>query len=57
MLAVMAIGLGPAWFAVALAVWAPLVSLARAAMGVHYLSDVIAGIVMGLAIGVILTVV
>jgi len=56
MLAVIAIGLGPAWFAVALAIWAPLVSLARAAMGVHYLSDVLAGIVLGLAIGVILIV-
>ena len=40
MLAVMAIGLGPAWFAWVVAIWAPLVSLARVATGVHYLSDI-----------------
>jgi len=57
MLAVMTIGFGPVWFAATLAVWAPLVSLARAAMGVHYLSDVLAGMALGAAIGVILTVV
>lgn len=53
MLAVMAIGLGPAPFAVLLAVWAPLVSLARVAMGVHYISDVLAGTVLGAAIGLL----
>lgn len=47
-LAVMAIGLGPAWFAVALLIWAPLVGLARIAMGVHYLSDVIVGMLIGI---------
>jgi len=59
MLAVMAIGLGPAWLAIALVAWAPLVSLARAAMGVHYFSDVLAGMVLGvvIGIGIILTVV
>jgi undecaprenyl-diphosphatase len=55
MLAVMAIGLGPAWLAIALVVWAPLVSLARAAMGVHYISDVLAGIILGVIIGAVLT--
>ncbi len=53
MLAVVAVGLGPAWFGLILAIWAPLVVLARVAMGVHYLSDVIAGAVLGLAIGLI----
>jgi membrane-associated phospholipid phosphatase len=43
MLAVLAAGLGPAWLAGLLLVWAPLVGLARVAMGVHYLSDVVAG--------------
>jgi len=51
LLAVLAIGLGPVWFGWLLAVWAPLVILARVAMGVHYLSDVIAGAILGLVIG------
>jgi undecaprenyl-diphosphatase len=51
MLAVMAIGLGPIWFAAALVVWAPLVGLGRVAMGVHYFSDVLAGAVLGILMG------
>ncbi len=51
MLAVMAVGLGPAWFAVLLCAWAPLVVLARVAMGLHYLSDVLAGALFGLVMG------
>jgi len=51
MLAVLGFGLGPAWFGLVLLVWAPLVVLARVAMGVHYLSDVLAGTLLGLAIG------
>jgi len=51
MLAVVALGLGPAWFGLLLAVWAPLVCLARVAMGVHYLSDVLAGMLLGLLLG------
>ena len=51
MLAVLAIGLGPAWFALILVIWAPLVCLARVAMGVHYLSDVIAGALIGIFMG------
>ena len=54
MLAVVVLGLGPQWLGVLLLVWAPLVGLARVAMGVHYLSDVLAGMVLGLAIGVLL---
>ena len=57
MLAVVMIGLGPAWLVWLLAVWAPLVGLARAAMGVHYLSDVLAGMVLGLVMGVLVGVV
>lgn len=55
MLLVLAIALGPAWFALLLAVWAPLVSLARVAMGVHYLSDIAAGSLLGLLVGLALT--
>jgi undecaprenyl-diphosphatase len=51
MLAVLAAGLGPAWFAILLLVWAPLVGLARVAMGVHYVSDVIAGALIGIFMG------
>ncbi|MCL4528819.1 MAG: phosphatase PAP2 family protein [Chloroflexi bacterium] len=53
MIAVVAIGLGPAWIALALLIWAPLVALARVAMGVHYVSDVIAGFVVGILMGLI----
>jgi len=53
MLAVVALGLGPAWFAVLLVVWAPLVILARVAMGVHYLSDVLAGALVGVGTGIL----
>lgn len=53
MLAVLALGLGPLWFGFLLLAWAPLVSLARASMGVHYLSDVVAGMVLGVGMGII----
>ena len=54
MLAVVALGVGPWPFALALAIWAPLVALARAAMGVHYLSDVVAGAGLGAVVGAII---
>lgn len=53
MLAVLGIALGPAWFAALLLAWAPLVALARVAMGVHYLSDVVVGTGVGLVIGLV----
>lgn len=51
LLAVLGIGLGPAWLGVFLVIWAPLVMLARVAMGVHYLSDVLAGALLGGLLG------
>lgn len=51
MLVAAAAAWGPSWLAGLLGVWAPLVALARVMMGVHYLSDVIAGAVLGLGIG------
>lgn len=51
LIAVLAAGMGPGWLALALCVWAPLVALARVAMGVHYLSDIVAGALVGLAAG------
>lgn len=54
MLAVLAIGTGPVWFAVLLVLWLPVVSLARVAMGVHYLSDIFAGMMVGILAGLAL---
>ena len=54
LLATLAVGLGPTWFGLLLFIWAPLVILSRAAMGVHYLSDVVAGAIMGVIIGVMI---
>jgi undecaprenyl-diphosphatase len=48
LIATIASGLGPAWLAIALWIWAPLVGLARVAMGVHFLSDILAGAVLGM---------
>ena len=53
MLAVLALGLGPVWFAVVLLIWAPLVALARVAMGLHYLLDALAGVLIGVVIAFI----
>lgn len=57
LIAVLAVGLGPGWLALLLCLWAPLVCLARVAMGVHYLSDIFAGALIGaLAGGIVLAV-
>jgi undecaprenyl-diphosphatase len=53
LIAVIGAALGPAWLGTVLWFWAPLVSLARVAMGVHYLSDVIAGALLGIGVAVI----
>ena len=53
MIALVATGLGPGWLALILWIWAPLVALARVAMGVHYVSDVVAGFVVGLLWGLV----
>jgi undecaprenyl-diphosphatase len=47
LLAALVTAMGPGWLAAMLIAWAPLVALARVAMGLHYLSDVVAGIVIG----------
>jgi len=52
MIALVATGLGPGWLALILWIWAPLVALARVSMGVHYVSDVVAGFVIGILMGV-----
>ncbi len=47
-LGMLALFLGPPWLAGLLLLWAPLVALARVVMGVHYLSDVLGGLLFGL---------
>ncbi len=53
LIAVVASALAPSWLVALLWIWAPLVALARVAMGVHYLSDVVAGAVLGIVVAVI----
>lgn len=53
LIATLALGVVPGWFTVILWVWAPLVAVARVAMGVHYLSDVVAGAALGVVCGLI----
>jgi len=52
-IAVMALGLGPVWFAILAVIWAPLVGLARISKGVHYLSDIIVGAIVGVVWGLV----
>ena len=49
LLAILLTAWGPAWAAPLAILWAPLVALARVSLGVHYLSDVVAGGLLGLA--------
>lgn len=53
MLAYLAIALGPAWLGWLMAVWAPLVCLARIINGLHYLSDIVGGAILGLLLGAV----
>ncbi len=53
LIAVVGTALAPPWLAAVLWVWAPLVALARVAMGVHYLSDIVAGAVLGIIVALV----
>jgi undecaprenyl-diphosphatase len=53
LIATIASGLGPPGLAIALWIWAPLVALARVAMGMHYLSDIIVGALVGILVAII----
>ena len=51
MLGVIALGIAPPWLGILLIIWAPLVGIARVMIGVHYVSDVLAGWVLGILFG------
>jgi undecaprenyl-diphosphatase len=53
LIALIAAWLGPAWLAGILWLWAPLVALARVAMGVHYVSDIVAGAALGIVLALV----
>lgn len=53
MLGVIALGIAPTWLGILLIIWAPLVGIARVMIGVHYLSDVVAGWILGIIFGLI----
>jgi undecaprenyl-diphosphatase len=54
LIVVIASALLPArWLVVVLWIWAPLVALARVVMGVHYVSDILAGTVVGILIALL----
>ena len=51
LIALMSWGIAPLWFAILLTIWTPLVCIARVIMGVHYWSDVVIGVIIGLLSG------
>lgn len=53
MLAVLALGTSPSWLAALLLIWAPLVGLARVATGLHYVSDILAGWLLGIGMALV----
>jgi undecaprenyl-diphosphatase len=51
LLAVLCIALGPPWLGLTIALWAPLMALSRVMTGVHYLTDLLGGMLVGLVFG------
>jgi len=54
LIAIVASALAPTtWLILLLWIWAPLVGLARVAMGVHYVSDILVGAILGILVALI----
>jgi undecaprenyl-diphosphatase len=53
----LALALGPPWFRIAAPIWGVMVALSRVVVGVHYLSDVVVGFLVGLSIAGIIALV
>ena len=54
LIAVIGSNIAPPWFGILLMIWAPFACLGRIVMGVHYVSDVIAGMVIGFFSGLVM---
>ncbi len=53
LIALLIVSWGPSWLVPLILVWAPLVPLARVAMGLHYISDTVAGALFGALVAAI----
>lgn len=53
LLSVVAFSLGPAWFGWLLAAWTPLVCISRVMTGLHFISDILGGALLGLLMGLL----
>ncbi len=53
LIALLVVSWGPGWLVPWVALWAPVMPLARVAMGLHYLSDTVAGAVFGAAVALV----
>ncbi len=53
-MAAMGLIVGPLWFGAALAVWGLSLAVSRVVLGVHFLSDAVAGFALGVIIAVVL---
>jgi membrane-associated phospholipid phosphatase len=51
LLVVLSIALGPPWLGWSIGLWAPLMALSRVVTGVHYLTDLLGGVLVGLVFG------
>jgi len=55
LIAALVVAWGPAWLVPIIVLWAPLVALARVAVGLHFLADVVGGVLLGLVAAVVVT--
>jgi undecaprenyl-diphosphatase len=53
LIAALVVAWGPAWLVPIIVLWAPLVALARVAVGLHFLLDVVGGVLLGLVAAVV----